>query len=232
MVVRTSLLDNLQYILADEILSPYIAATLESPRSDQFILIEVLDRGIGVSPEVQSNLFKPSLDSDDCYSTGGDRLGLNCMATRMRVHGGACGMRPRDDVSHGSIFWIAIPYIPVELTKSLPMKEQQLLKSDEGLDACEPSPQESVHRASDICESKSNVLGNDKQAVIKADSPTAAKKKLQILVVDDSIPILKMTRKLLEQDGHTIHEAVNGYDALNYVKGKNIFYHHFIATLN
>jgi CheY-like chemotaxis protein/signal transduction histidine kinase len=38
---------------------------------------------------------------------------------------------------------------------------------------------------------------------------------LKILIVDDSLPILKMTRKLLEKDGHAVYVAQNGKEAVD-----------------
>lgn len=49
-------------------------------------------------------------------------------------------------------------------------------------------------------------------------SSEAVKHKHRVLVVDDSMPILKMTRKMLERDGHTVVEAVNGQDAVDCVR--------------
>lgn len=39
-------------------------------------------------------------------------------------------------------------------------------------------------------------------------------KSLNVLVVDDSLPVLKMTRKVLEKDGHTVETAQNGAEAV------------------
>eukprot|EP00981_Chlorochromonas_danica_P005753 scaffold1187_cov181-Ochromonas_danica.AAC.17 len=39
-------------------------------------------------------------------------------------------------------------------------------------------------------------------------------KSLNVLIVDDSLPVLKMTRKVLEKDGHTVETAQNGAEAV------------------
>ena len=53
---------------------------------------------------------------------------------------------------------------------------------------------------------------------ISSDDPPMAPGKLSVLVVDDSLPIMKMTQFSLENAGHTVVCAKNGLVALNKMK--------------
>ncbi len=53
--------------------------------------------------------------------------------------------------------------------------------------------------------------------------PTAAPVlKLNILVVDDSLPILKMSSMMLRKQGHTIATAENGAEALQLMSAQKM----------
>jgi CheY-like chemotaxis protein len=48
---------------------------------------------------------------------GGSGLGLHCLAKRVEALRGEYGIRPRNDKTHGALFWFSVPYVPVSSLK-------------------------------------------------------------------------------------------------------------------
>lgn len=70
------------------------------------LLIEVLDRGPGVPPEIADTLFLPFQRGPNPKSPG-TGLGLATAAAAVRAHRGAIGFDPRGD--GGTRFWLRVP---------------------------------------------------------------------------------------------------------------------------
>ena len=79
------------------------------------IRFNVVDTGIGISPENCSNLFQPftQLDNSDQREHGGTGLGLSISKRLVELMGGEIGVTSQLGV--GSIFWFAIPLPKTEL---------------------------------------------------------------------------------------------------------------------
>lgn len=74
----------------------------------QQIVFEVVDSGIGVSPEAAKHLFHPFQQTQRL--AGGTGLGLYSLALRIEVLRGFFGVEARVDELPGSNFWFSIPF--------------------------------------------------------------------------------------------------------------------------
>ena len=172
---------------------PTVVDEEESERS-QFLLFEIEDTGIGVSEEAMKNLFNPFKQAQRL--AGGTGLGLYSLAKRMESLKGRYGARRRRDGKQGSLFWFAIPYKP-----------------DTVLSAASWDPQ---------------VFGNSlafshQHSYIHFQSHSTddySSNVLEILIVDDSPAILKMSSMMLKRQGHQIWTAENGEIALKRIEEK------------
>jgi signal transduction histidine kinase len=78
-------------------------------------VLEVIDTGKGISPEVEKRLFDPFFSTKD----GGTGLGLSIAARIVEKNGGALQYRTR--VNHGTTFGIVLPRLAThELSRSNP----------------------------------------------------------------------------------------------------------------
>ena len=79
-----------------------------------FIHFDVMDTGIGVSPEAKARLFTPFFQADLAMArkVGGTGLGLAISRNLAELMGGRMGLE--DNIPAGSIFWFEIPLVPVE----------------------------------------------------------------------------------------------------------------------
>lgn len=176
-----------------------ITVLIETREQESHVVVELADEGLGVSQEIEENLFTmPCLSKN---TTGGLGLGLYTLEHRMRALGGKCGMRRRTDVTAGSIFWFSFPFIPQRPTTGIMGS----------LDEFQASLKKSLSITSLGGISEDSRDGSLMYSAFE-DDPA---RKLKVLVVDDSLPILKMTRKMLEKEGHVTVEATNGKVALN-----------------
>eukprot|EP00981_Chlorochromonas_danica_P001813 scaffold385_cov182-Ochromonas_danica.AAC.12 len=62
-----------------------------------------------------------------------------------------------------------------------------------------------------VAEAAESKIASPSSPRSKVDEP---QRQWRVLIVDDSLPILKMARRLLEKDGHVAVTAENGYEAL------------------
>lgn len=213
--------------------------------SKSFLRIEVEDQGIGIVKDMQQKLFAPFSQAQK--HAGGTGLGLYSLSKRIEAIGGECGVRDRLDSRQGSLFWFTVPYKPDEITSAM-MKLDALDDMSEVWMANFPAhPHHPINQKQDIRHSPS-VLGNkpsrahqrsnagsllftnitmssiatqclfEKGGETNTQQEVSTPRSLMILLVDDSIPILKMTSKLLERQGHVVVCAENGLEALHHLE--------------
>ncbi len=72
-------------------------------QSTPVVILEVVDTGRGISPEVQERLFDPFFSTKE----GGTGLGLSIAARIMQKHGGALEFQTQ--VNHGTTFGMVLP---------------------------------------------------------------------------------------------------------------------------
>jgi CheY-like chemotaxis protein len=163
---------------------------IEAPK--HVIRINIEDTGIGIADDVICNLFNPFKQAQRL--AGGTGLGLYSLAKRIEALGGSYGAQKRPDGKQGSLFWFTVPYRPdttlltdFEASKSS-ISAFALRDQTVSMDTVTMSP---------VSQHSTRVLN-----------------KLNILVVDDSLSILKMSSMMLRRQGHTVSTAENGAEAL------------------
>src|SRR5690606_899192 len=79
------------------------------PLNDNFVEVRVIDRGVGLSPQVAQNLFTPFVTT----TATGMGIGLSLCPSIMQSQGGQIGYRPNP--GGGSIFYFTLPILQAEL---------------------------------------------------------------------------------------------------------------------
>ncbi|MBI4396061.1 MAG: PAS domain S-box protein [Elusimicrobia bacterium] len=89
------------------------------------IQIDVLDTGIGISPEQRSYLFEPFTQADPSTTRrfGGTGLGLAISKQIVNLMGGTIGVEGRP--GQGSTFWIRVPCMKPAPTAPVPEKKER-----------------------------------------------------------------------------------------------------------
>jgi CheY-like chemotaxis protein len=185
----------------------------------QFIVIEIEDTGIGLSPEAMDQLFSPFKQAQSL--AGGTGLGLYSLSKRMEALNGYYGVEGRRDGNQGCMFWFAFPYRPdLEMAKTKPSKRLSVLvgmpptiveEHDQGSKdhANNPTPKREVSPI------PLGPISLHQQNSYKAAFHDDSNEPLLILLVDDSLTIQKMTGSMLQKHGHHVDIAENGAAALD-----------------
>ena len=121
---------------------------------------------------------------------GGTGLGLYSLSNRIKELNGMRGVSPRSDGKAGSIFWFAIPYRPDPLFVS---DQREPEGQGQGQD------QERVRGLS----------------VVTPDNVPSPARSLRVLLVDDTLSILKVVGRALLSKKYIVETAENGFIALN-----------------
>jgi len=157
-----------------------------------FLRFEVEDTGVGVPAEIRPKLFSSFQQAQ--RMTGGTGLGLVSLKNRVQSLKGDCGISDRRDGAAGSRFWFKIPYRP-----------------DDSLADCAQNISEGL---APIAESQYTPCTSLSPSPSAASGPPKPERKGSILVVDDSMSILKMVSMTLKKDGYRVETAENGAAAL------------------
>jgi CheY-like chemotaxis protein len=176
------------------------------------LLIEIEDTGIGVSDEMMTKLFTPFKQAQRL--AGGTGLGLFSLAKRIEALGGRYGVRSRDDCESGSVFWFAVPYRPDKETSKL-IRETDMFYTYANKNA---SAQSNNQFESNF-EAETKVDSSIISTKLRSNSILSSRIEdsftgTDVLVVDDSLSILKMTAALLKRNGFNVEQAENGVEAL------------------
>jgi CheY-like chemotaxis protein len=144
-------------------------------------------------------------------------LGLFCLSKRLESLHGRCGVSSRKDNLQGSLFWFEIPYHPVsDHNSSIELRKKPDIISRVSsptrkiyLESADPKSNKSDRFLKIKDSDDENEHGDDEEVEDYVVNP------LKILLVEDTISIAKMCMLLLKRDGHDIHHAVNGADAIS-----------------
>ncbi len=186
-------------------------------KPERHICVEIEDSGIGISEDMMTNLFNPFkqvslfrvsnlfvlvrykiISVQAQRLAGGTGLGLYSLAKRIEALGGSYGVKNRPDRASGSVFWFTISYRPDDTKHIISTLS---------------SPRTLSHAPSD--EVDDNPLSS--QSTHNTVKKSVEEQQLNILLVDDSLSILKMSSMMLRRQGHNISTAENGAIAVDRV---------------
>lgn len=195
------------------------------------LCISVEDEGIGIDEDKKSSLFQAFKQT--MRLVGGTGLGLYSLAKRVEVLQGKYGVSNRSDGQPGSRFWFTIPYLPDELYA---LNYESFNCS--GSTAGGLSPKNLSANAT-----SQDVLLDDLQSFRELDRNSSCRKVMRedqnktrinkekndtdetdstfhALVVEDSVVILKATKRMLSKAGYVVDVAENGAIGLEKMKNK------------
>jgi CheY-like chemotaxis protein/signal transduction histidine kinase len=190
----------------------------------EFLLFEVEDTGIGMSEEVMQSLFSPFKQAQRL--AGGTGLGLYSLSKRIEALNGQYGVRKRKDGKEGSLFWFTIPYRP---DLSIDASTEDIYGDDSLSFTRSGSDDNIIPPLGQVVPSSHNLMFVHSHSVpslkrtITFSNKTVETggssrvKPLQILLVEDSPTIAKMTSLMLKRSGYEVTLATNGYSALQFM---------------
>jgi CheY-like chemotaxis protein len=168
----------------------------------EHLRVEVEDHGIGLSDEAMRSLFTPFKQAQRL--AGGTGLGLFSLAKRIEALGGRCGVEKRRDGQEGSLFWFQIPYRPDHVAS-------RLMEASSVTSKRSPTNAASTNRRDNDNPTQRKVNSTVNEVETPMSYPAVP---LDVLVVDDSPAILKMTSMMLNRHKHIVSTATNGAEAV------------------
>ena len=90
--------------------------------SNETVIVEVSDTGLGISPEEQKVIFEEFRQSDRTAALGYSGLGLGLSICRrlVEMHGGTIGVRSSGEEGAGSTFYFTLPVVQSDSERALP----------------------------------------------------------------------------------------------------------------
>lgn len=170
--------------------------------------VEVHDRGSSLTPKEVLQIFRPFHAATE-RKDAGVGIGLHILYHRVKACKGTCGVTKRPDGESGSVFWFQIPFNVDDSFASSYHAAPSLYSPP----VLETIPETASMNSIKIPEEGAVELTPDL-------SLTTISGHTRVLVVEDSLVILKMVCKLLEQSGsYKVDAAENGAIALDLING-------------
>ena len=187
---------------------------VDSARPGQgYLLFEVEDTGVDIAPDKLKALFSPFQQAQ--RFAGGTGLGLFSLAKRVEAQHGAYGVRNRDDGAQGCVFWFMLHYVP---DPTMPCEGLAGLSPHMDNDIPPMTVRTDVSEGDGVYSGRGSI-SDCSSKLTESTTPTTSFPPspctpLSVLLVDDSVSVVKTTSMMLQKLGHTVDTAVNGADAL------------------
>ena len=199
-----------------------LCETEEKNTHEMLLKVQVRDTGIGISKNLQEDIFNAFTQADSTMirSQTGTGLGLQICRQLCQLMGGEIGMK--SEQQKGSTFWLNIPFRKSELQPSLHSGLQEY-KSPKILDPVENKTSQKVIR-----EAIESQLGETETAITEARSPNEKVRSPsrgehcpknvhsigEILLVEDNDINIQLTTELVFDLGYRCKCASNGLEAI------------------
>eukprot|EP00981_Chlorochromonas_danica_P015982 scaffold15059_cov348-Ochromonas_danica.AAC.1 len=195
-------------------------------KEPEYLRFEVEDHGIGLSEEAITTLFSPFKQAQRL--AGGTGLGLFSLSKRIDALNGECGVEKRRDGRQGSLFWFQIPYradiqaSKMSLTPLARSRASSLSKVNVVAKTIFSNRNGSIYSVGELMDFDATAPLSVPSSPSRAnefvlESSSIRVPVLNILVVDDSPAILKMTSMILCRHKHHVTTATNGAEAVKRV---------------
>ena len=212
--------------------------------------LEVVDTGVGVSPEQQKRIFKPYSQAkiSDYRKHGGTGLGLSIVAKLIQIMGGSIHLKSKLDV--GSTFTI---YVPLRITRksgdpsnnmervpsnpTISLEKEAMIGTEEPVeigsqvnDVAKTRVDSSI--STEVSLLKSQPAPISQQLVSSTTKPVPAPNADEsqfavgdgiILIVDDNAINRKLLGKMLSKFKLNYTNAGDGQEAVTYMKASRNF---------
>ncbi len=180
-----------------------------------FVRIEVIDDGIGISEENIHKLLNKPLQIEANKNQGGDDSGFGLLISKKIIedHGGRIRIKS-DGLEKGSTFIVEIPIMNIEdMDNIMREKYDKFMNND--------TDDKVSNRNIILRNSIPNQLIKNSVECKEINELIIDRSKSKILIVDDSKPSLKMLGKLLESLNLNFITAENGRESVEIIKNDN-----------
>ena len=109
MVFQNLLVNSLKFVGKDQPPSIHVSST----QSDEEVVIEFRDNGIGIRPEDQARIFEPFVRLHRKQEFDGTGLGLTQARKIVEAHGGTLSVSSRPAAGPGTTFKVVLPRRPL-----------------------------------------------------------------------------------------------------------------------
>jgi len=159
-------------------------ANLRGLPVEDFVVIDVVDGGTGIAPEIMDKIFEPFFTTKEVGK--GTGLGLSMVYGIIKQSGGY--VFPESEVGKGTVFHI---FLPRYISQEVP--------------GAEPSAAEKAAYAAALAATA---------AAQQQDEPDLTGNSAVVLLVEDEDAVRRGGKRMLETRGYTVHEAASGVEAM------------------
>lgn len=176
--------------------------------SDNFVRVEVIDTGIGISKEHIDKLFNQSVQISANRSQGGGGSGFGLLIAKnvAEIHGGNVGVTSRG-LDQGSCFYFEIPIVKISV--DVPTRS--------GANSCPSTPTISNRKNfnENSTEETRAVEQTRKELSQIIELSQNEESRLSVLIVEDAKPCAKMLAKFLDKCNLDTVCVYNGQEAVD-----------------
>lgn len=171
--------------------------SIESEMVNDFLLISVIDTGIGIPEKQQDRIFESFEQADGSVSReyGGTGLGLAVSRQLVELHGGTIGVE--SEAGTGSRFFFTLP-----------------ISSNQAVTWEEPSPIAPEPEPSSLLQSTITAATADEDKVLSPQERDITDICPNILIVDDESVNLQVLSNHLSLQNYNVHQVNSGSKAL------------------